>query len=198
MQSARPEVPLGATPPASPPARGGWARLAAFFGGAAVIVALDQLTKALVRARLAEGAAWPPGWTLIRLQHVENGGAAFGIVQGAHGFLVVSSVIAIGAVVAFIFWAPTQSRLYTAAFALILGGAIGNLIDRLRFGSVIDMFYVRFWPVFNVADSAIVCGVVLLMWHLMRTSPKPESASQPTAVSPGSSEKTKSSGNGLN
>jgi signal peptidase II len=67
---------------------------------------------------------------------------------------------------------PAGQWLVRVSLGLQLGGAIGNLIDRLRFGYVIDMLYLRFVPVFNIADTAIVSGVALLMWHLMRTAPK--------------------------
>jgi signal peptidase II len=72
-----------------------------------------------------------------------------------------------------------------------LGGAIGNLIDRLRFGSVTDLLYVRPFPVFNIADASIVTGVGLLMFHLWRTTPKVET--QPTPIEP--SDEIKSTGN---
>jgi signal peptidase II len=134
------------------------AQLVSFALIAAVVVAADQATKALVRARLAEGQSWPEGWDLIRLAHVENSGAAFGIFQGGGIFLVGSSVIAIVAIALFLIWAPL-TRLHAAALALIFGGAAGNLIDRVARGTVTDFIDPTHYPSFNIADSAIVVGV---------------------------------------
>ncbi len=163
MHSADPGP--SATPRSTPPAtrRASPLRLVVFFGGALVIIALDQATKALVRDRLALGAEWPAGWDLIHLTHVENAGAAFGILQGAWIFLLLSSVIAIAAVIVFIFWAPAQSRLYTLAFTLVLGGALGNFIDRATRVTVTDFIKPTHYPAFNVADSSIVIGVTVLI-----------------------------------
>jgi len=138
-------------------------RLGAVLLIGALVVALDQATKALIRAWLAPAESWPRGWELIRISNVENTGAAFGILQGAGGFLVVTSVVAVVAVLAFLFWAPPHSRTYRAALALILGGAVGNLIDRVTRGSVTDFIDPTHYPAFNVADSSIVIGVGLLV-----------------------------------
>ena len=139
------------------------ARLAPLLAGAVVIVAFDQVTKALIRGWLAIGETWPAGWELIRLTHVENSGAAFGILQGGGGFLIVTSVVAIVAVSAFLWWAPPQARLFSVALSLILGGAIGNLIDRVARGTVTDFVDPTHYPAFNVADSSIVIGVITLV-----------------------------------
>lgn len=141
----------------------GIAGLAPLLGGAALVVAFDQLSKALIRDWLALGETWPAGWDAIRLAHVENSGAAFGILQGGGGFLIVTSVVAIVAVAAFLWWAPPQARLFAVALSLILGGAIGNLIDRLARGTVTDFIDPTHYPAFNLADSAIVVGVTILV-----------------------------------
>ncbi len=133
------------------------------FGGvAAAVLILDQVTKALVRARLSEGETWPEGFELIRLAHVENSGAAFGILQGGGPFLIASSII--GAVIVLIFLraVPPGDRLYEAALGLVLGGALGNLIDRVFRGTVTDFIDPTHYPAFNVADSSIVVGVIAL------------------------------------
>jgi len=127
------------------------------------------------------------------LTHITNSGAAFGMFpQLSLVFTFVALAVSFFIVI-YYRSIPAGQWLVRLSLGLQLGGAIGNLVDRLRFGgSVVDLFYLRFWPVFNVADSAIVCGVVLLMWHLMRTSPKPEVS--PQTVMPSPEEKTKSSG----
>lgn len=129
---------------------------------AAAVVALDQGTKAIVRAQMELYEVWPAGWEIIRLHHVQNTGAAFGILQGAGTFLVVATFGAIVAITAFLLTLPAHGRLYHVALTLILGGAIGNLIDRLRLGAVTDFIDPTHYPAFNLADSCIVCGVALL------------------------------------
>lgn len=146
-------------------------RLWLFGGLAAIVIALDQTTKAAIRGWLAEGEVWPSGFDLIRLAHVENSGAAFGILQGAGVFLIVTSVVGVAAVLFFLRTAPAEDRLYTAALALIFGGAIGNLIDRLVRGEVTDFIDPTHYPAFNLADSAIVVGVFALVLLAMRPEP---------------------------
>lgn len=135
---------------------------------AAGLVALDQGTKALVRARLDLYEVWPVGWELIRFQHIQNTGAAFGIMQGAGAFLLVAAFIVIAGITAFLLTLPSHGRLYHVALALILGGAVGNLIDRVRLGAVTDFIDPTHYPAFNIADSGIVCGVALLAFLAFR------------------------------
>ena len=93
---------------------------------------------------------------------MQNTGAAFGILQGAGTFLVVATFIAIVAITVFLLTLPSHGRLYHLALSMILGGAIGNLIDRIRLGAVTDFIDPTHYPAFNLADSSIVCGVALL------------------------------------
>jgi len=136
---------------------------------AAAAIILDQFTKYLVisRFRLFESITVVPG--CFNLTYVRNPGAAFGILAGAEGpwrsvFFVSVTLVAMAVLVFLV--RKTEDRLSLIAFALIGGGALGNLIDRIRFGQVVDFieWYVRsyHWPTFNVADSAISAGVVLL------------------------------------
>ena len=155
-------------------------RLGAFISIAAVVVLGDQWTKSLVRARLEYGETWPDGWTLIRFTHVENTGAAFGILQGASSALTVVTLIAIAGITFVLFAMPSRSRFHTIALSAILGGAVGNLIDRVRIGAVTDFIDPTHYPAFNIADSAIVCGVatlLLVMWFEPETPSKSESSS---------------------
>ena len=143
-------------------------RLAGFFAVALVVAVADQLTKSLIRLWLAEGEHWPAGATLIRLSHIENSGAAFGILQGAGPFLLLTSAIGIATVVAYLFLAPRQGgragALYGVALGAVLGGAVGNLIDRVARQTVTDFIDPTHYPAFNIADSAIVLGVLTLAW----------------------------------
>jgi len=136
---------------------------------AGLVVLLDQLTKYLVmqRFRLHESVRVIPGF--FDLAYVRNPGAAFGILAGASGawrsaFFIIVSLAALGVVAALV--RTAHDRLPLVAFALIGGGALGNLIDRVRFGEVVDFieWYYRsyHWPTFNIADSAITVGVALL------------------------------------
>lgn len=136
---------------------------------AVVTVGFDQLTKWLVRTSLSTTQSVPilPG--ILHLTYVHNTGAAFSVLQGqAKALTVFSVVIAV--------WLikelrrqplPHQRGSTPWALALILGGTLGNLIDRLWFGHVIDFIDVRVWPVFNVADSAITIGVTWLIWKAL-------------------------------
>ncbi len=141
---------------------------------AASMIALDQYTKHLVMQRflLHESVPVIPG--LFNLTYVRNKGAAFGILWGMHGswrtaFFVVVSLVALSVLVVLV--RKTTERLALAAYALICGGAVGNLIDRVRFGEVVDFvewYYRSFhWPAFNIADSAITVGVGLLMIDML-------------------------------
>ena len=153
---------------------------------ALLIVALDRATKWLVMKRfpLHDGMQIIPGF--FRLSHEENRGAAFSLFADspAHWrmvLLVAFSVLAL-IVVATLLWRNSHALASTGfGLALIMGGAIGNLWDRLLHGSVIDflVFYIGHyqWPAFNVADSAIVIGACLLAFEILRAkSPSPQSS----------------------
>jgi len=146
----------------------------------AVFVA-DQLTKWVIGSAIPLHDSWPviPGF--FRLTHVKNRGAAFGIFADSTSpmkieVLILLSVVAL-VVVLMLLWAQPGVRRIGLGLALILGGALGNLFDRLAHGSVVDFleFYLRgfHWPAFNVADSAIVIGAGLLVLDMLLTrSPK--------------------------
>ena len=129
---------------------------------ALIVIVLDQATKSAIRSWLEVGESWPAGDSLLAITRVENSGAAFGILQGAGTFLLVVSVIGLGAIIAFIVLTPL-SRWYRLAIGCVLGGALGNFIDRIIHGTVTDFIDPRWYPSFNVADSAIVCGVIALI-----------------------------------
>jgi signal peptidase II len=143
---------------------------------AAAVLVVDQITKAIVLARFAPDALMPVVPGVFNLVRVENPGIAFGMLGDlppalAFTMIVVLSVVAIG-LVTYLLWksGPADARL-ALALSLILGGAIGNLIDRILRGRVVDFldFYVAsyHWPAFNVADSAIVVGAGLLALDIL-------------------------------
>lgn len=148
------------------------------------IVVLDQLTKWLVVRSLDLHEYRPIVDGLLSLSHVRNRGAAFGILSDADLpyqalFFSALSLFALVAIAVYAYRLPTEARLPRAALTLVLGGAVGNLIDRLRLGYVVDFIHVYWrhhqWPDFNVADSAITVGVALLILDILR-SPHPERA----------------------
>jgi signal peptidase II len=122
------------------------------------------------------------------LTHITNSGAAFGLFpQLSIVFTFVALIVSV-VIVGYYRSIPAGQWLVRVSLGLQLGGAIGNLIDRLRFGSVTDLLYVRYFPVFNLADASIVTGVGLLMFHLWRTSPssdvKPSESQPETTTEP--------------
>ncbi len=146
---------------------------------AGVVLLLDQVTKFIVmrHIRMFEVITVIPGF--FNLAYVRNRGAAFGMLAGMTGiwrnaFFIVVTVIAVAAIVLLI--RKTSERLLVAAFSLIAGGALGNLIDRVRWGEVVDFidWYVRsyHWPTFNIADSAISVGVGLLVIDMLFSKPQ--------------------------
>jgi signal peptidase II len=158
-----------------------------YFVIALGVVALDQVTKAIVIAKIPMHQTIPVIRGFFDLTHLKNTGAAFGVLASAGSarpLLVTLLALAVFAgVLAWSLSAPAEHRLLQVALALIMGGAVGNLVDRVRFQSVTDFlrFYVDRWewPSFNVADSAISVGVALLAWDIWK---RPEPApSRPAA-----------------
>ena len=131
---------------------------------AGVVVALDQLVKAVVRAQLAPGEriAVLPG---VQLVHVRNEGVAFGLLAGGGALLIVVAVAALAALLAF-FATHVRRPLAWLPTGLLVGGAAGNLVDRLGDGAVTDFVKLPHWPAFNVADIAITAGVLVLVYVL--------------------------------
>ena len=148
-----------------------------FLALAAAIVGLDQLTKWIIRGWLERGEAYSLIWPL-KIVHVTNSGAAFGMFQGAGPLLVITSVVGMVAILVYLFNPGFAHPVMRLGLAFMLGGAVGNLIDRVSEGRVVDFVKVPNFPAFNVADSAITIGVVLLLWALMfdtTAEPKPQS-----------------------
>jgi signal peptidase II len=109
---------------------------------------------------------------LLYFTHVRNYGAAFGIMSNRTAFFVFITVAVVTIIVLTYQRLAAGRKMLRWGLALQLGGAMGNLIDRLRGGYVTDFIDLRVWPVFNVADIAIVAGVVLLCWELLHSSPE--------------------------
>lgn len=167
----------GTEPAASRPA-------AFFYVVAAVVLVIDQITKLRIVQSMSRGESRRVLGDFFRITYVHNDGAAFGLdLGGRWSFIIVTVLVA-----AFIlFYYARSERTPTArwALALILGGALGNLADRIRIGEVVDFFHVSVagfsWPIFNVADIGVSVGVGLLALHLFRKE-VPENADGPTGA----------------
>ena len=135
------------------------------------VAAIDQLTKFLLTStidaqRMAPRVEIVDGW--LALEYTENRGAAFGLFSGLAPILVAVSIAILAALLLHFLRRARPPLWQTVATGAISGGAIGNLIDRVRLGYVIDFVSVGPWPNFNVADSAITIGVLVLMWGMAR------------------------------
>lgn len=146
------------------------------------VVVLDQWTKWLVEVHLPRTASQPVIAGFLNLTHVQNTGVAFGLFarHGANGgswLLVALGVAALVAVMIYFRFAPAHNRVLLSALALIVGGAVGNLIDRLASGGVTDFIDVyvgaHHWPAFNVADSAITVGIFLMLMDSFTAHQRP-------------------------
>lgn len=145
-------------------------RLLLFLIMAAVLL-LDQLTKYLVIVTMPLYTTWAPFPAieqLFRITHTTNTGAAFGLFPNGSLIFAVLAIIVSGAIIYYNHTLAGGHWALRVALGLQLGGALGNLIDRLRLGYVTDFLDFGPWPVFNVADTAVVSGVVLLAWLMLR------------------------------
>jgi signal peptidase II len=142
---------------------------APLLGVAATVVVLDQWTKWLVRSSLPFQATWNPPFLewlnpYARIVHWHNSGAAFGSFQNGNAVFTLLAILVILAILYYYPRVDPQDWTLRLAMGLQLGGAMGNLIDRLRMGRVTDFLSVGSFPVFNVADAAITLGVLILLW----------------------------------
>ena len=150
-----------------------------FFLVTGLVIALDQFTKQLAINSLMQNekslvliADW------LKLTYTENTGIAFGISLGSHSLLIAITALILAALLFYVVFSKNRTPVFLVTFGLILGGGVGNLIDRVAFGRVVDFIHVdiyqgylfgswmSLWPVFNIADSAITVGAcILLIWH---------------------------------
>lgn len=157
------------TPQEAP--RAGWGEKLLPFIIMAVVLFLDQLTKYLVETRIPLYGVWAPIPALegiFRIVHTANTGAVFGLFQGSGMFFAVLAVVVAIAIAYFNMTLPGHQWLIRIALGLQLGGAIGNLIDRLRQGHVTDFVDTGPWYIWNLADLSIVSGVILFGFAYLR------------------------------
>lgn len=138
-----------------------------FWASLITVVIIDQLSKWWIMGHFTLGESRPLIGDLMWLTYVNNHGAAFGILNGHAWFFMLVAGVVIAAAIVFHFMFKPSARLQFY-LGLVAGGALGNVIDRVRFHHVIDFFDLRWWPVFNVADIAIVGGGILLVLYLLR------------------------------
>jgi len=151
------------------PLQGKWPNVV-FFLTAFLIVVADQLTKMWIRGYLPEGHSVPLT-SFLKLTRIHNTGGAFGLFQGQTFPLIIVSIIGVVLLIAYALFIYRRfpsigGVLSKSALGLILGGTIGNLIGRIYFGYVTDFVDFGFWPAFNVADSAVVIGVIIFAYSL--------------------------------
>jgi len=156
-----------------------------FIFGAIAVIVLDQITKAVITEKLFMYGSYKVIDGFFSLVYVMNPGAAFGFLAGApeifrYLFFISVTVLAILLIIYYILKSKSQDVLMVISLTLIFGGAVGNLIDRIRFGAVVDFldFYIGawHWPAFNAADSAISIGAVLMIWEMLVSRKKTSSS----------------------
>lgn len=151
-------------------------------------LALDQVTKLMVVHNLEFRETWVPiGFLdgIFDFTYTRNTGAAFGMGQGLGNIFLLIAVIVTGIIVYYYRDLPDRTLPVRVAMGLMLGGAIGNAVDRVRLGYVVDFFHVHGWPIFNIADSAITVGVVLWLvvaWWVDRRISEQNQSAEPMMI----------------
>lgn len=130
------------------------------------VIALDQVTKQIITSTLEPGETWLRQ-SPVQITYVRNSGSAFGLFQNQTFPLIIASFIAIVFILFYFRNTVKPPAIVIAALGMQLGGAFGNLIDRIRLGYVVDFIDVQFWPIFNVADSSISISLVMLAFYVI-------------------------------
>ncbi len=130
---------------------------------ASVVFVIDRITKIVAVSAMSYGQSIEVLPNIFQLTLVFNNGTAFGLLKGQNTILAIITAIAVVLLVAYAVTHKNHSLAVSAAIGFILGGALGNLLDRIKFGYIIDFLDFRVWPVFNIADSAITAGMAILI-----------------------------------
>lgn len=131
-----------------------------------VIVMMDQWSKFYIQTHMMLGMSIPVVQDVFHLTYILNPGAAFGLLEHQTMFFVVIAVCMVLAAIYYYPKIPKEYRLLRFGAGLVVGGALGNVIDRIRTGYVVDFFDFRIWPIFNIADIGIVCGVGCIIFTI--------------------------------
>ena len=134
-----------------------------------LVIVIDQLAKLAIRQSLALNESEVLIPEFLSLTYSTNTGAIFGMLRGMNTLLILVGLFIVIWLIYYVY-AETKSENTSYFFALIIGGAISNLIDRIVYGSVIDFINFYFWPTFNIADSAITVGVIAIVIYYMKKS----------------------------
>lgn len=149
-----------------------------FFFIITAVLLIDQGSKAAVQILMYLGESIPVLPPVFYLTYIMNPGAAFGILPNQKVLFITTGILLITGVLVGYRKLPPEKKLLRFSLGLVLGGALGNLLDRLRFGRVVDFLDFRVWPVFNLADTAIFIGVCLLAWELLKDGSKTNESSE--------------------
>ena len=158
-----------------------WQKAPVLVAAMGLVLALDQVTKAVVRHYLAVGESVPAEGT-FRITHTFNTGTAFGLFPDQTLFLILASLVGIGILLFVYRTHPFSGLPLRVSLGMQLGGALGNLLDRLRMGQVTDFVNLGFWPIFNVADASIVIGIIIVAGLFIFAGK--EEKRRPTTVQP--------------
>lgn len=131
------------------------------------LVMIDQLSKLWALLKLSDIGSIPVINNIFHLTYVENRGAAFGVLQNKRFFFIILTFAVVGYIIYFLYSNKGLNTYVKISLNLIVAGAIGNLIDRVRLGFVVDFFDFRIWPVFNVADICVVVGGCMLAYIMI-------------------------------
>ena len=152
---------------------------------AAVVLLTDQASKHWIQHHFSacddSSLSIVPSW--LAFAYTCNKGAAFGLLANETLLFVLVALVVIGVIVAYVRFLPSNRPWLRLSLGLQLGGALGNLIDRLRQGYVVDFISVKAWPVFNIADACVVVGVLILAYHLLLVHGQAPMSNQHSAVS---------------
>lgn len=143
-----------------------WYKDKLFYFISIVVILFDQFTKYLIKEFVPRYSAWPDDG-IVQIVHGVNTGSAFGLFSDYTLLLTIGSLIGIGFVLYFFYKNSFNVIWMRISLSLIVGGAVGNLIDRIRDGGVVDFISVGWWPAFNIADSAISIGMAILIFTLV-------------------------------
>jgi signal peptidase II len=131
------------------------------------VVLIDQISKLIIQGSIELNRGRPVIEGILNIVYYRNDGAAFGILKGMNSVFIVIIIIAIGFIL--MYYRHFRYNLWMKiSLGFLLGGALGNLIDRIRIGYVIDFIHFRWWPAFNFADASVCVGAVMLLLHMLR------------------------------
>jgi len=133
-----------------------------FYVSTVVVVVCDQVTKSIIEEIVPLYGTYSELW-IFSIVHGRNTGSAFGLFAGFTNFLIIASLLGLGLILYFFMKQATNNMFMRISVGLVVGGAFGNLIDRVKDGFVVDFISVGWWPAFNVADSAISVGMTVIL-----------------------------------